>query len=82
MLAPSATILKCARDAYQAFFLTLGRSLRLESMPKRKEPELAPAEQFKRFREAAKEANVTKGEREFERAFKRVALDRKGRKKK
>lgn len=41
-------------------------------MPKRKEPELSPAEQFKRFREAAKKAELTKDEREFERAFKKV----------
>ena len=42
-------------------------------MPKRKEPELTPAEQFKRFQEAAKKAAVTEKEEEFERAFKRVA---------
>lgn len=41
-------------------------------MPKRKEPELDPKEQYKRFREAAEEAGVTKSEEEFERAFKRV----------
>ena len=42
-------------------------------MPKRKEPELTPAEQIKRFREAAKKAEVTKDESEFELAFKKVA---------
>ena len=42
-------------------------------MPKRKEPELTPAEQIKRFREAAKKAEVTKDEKEFEKAFKQVA---------
>jgi hypothetical protein len=42
-------------------------------MPKRKEPELSPADQFKRFREAAKKAELTKDEKEFERAFKTVA---------
>ena len=41
-------------------------------MPKRKEPELTPAEQHKRFKEAAKEAGVTESEEEFERAFKKV----------
>lgn len=41
-------------------------------MPKRKEPELDPKEQYKRFKEAAKEAGVTKSEDEFARAFKRV----------
>jgi len=42
-------------------------------VPKRKEPELTPAEQSKRFKEAAKKAGVTKDEAEFERAFKKVA---------
>ncbi len=42
-------------------------------MPKRKEPELTPGEQFKRFKKAAKEAGVTTDEKEFERAFKTVA---------
>jgi hypothetical protein len=42
-------------------------------MPKRKDPELTPAEQYKRFKEAAKEADVTKSEEEFERVFKKVA---------
>lgn len=41
-------------------------------MPKRKEPELTPEEQIKRFREAAKKSRVTKDEDEFERAFKAV----------
>jgi hypothetical protein len=42
-------------------------------MPKRKEPELDPKEQYKRFKEAAKKAGVTKSEEEFERAFGKVA---------
>lgn len=42
-------------------------------MPKRKKPELMPAEQYKRFKEAAKEAGVTTSEEEFERAFNKVA---------
>jgi hypothetical protein len=41
-------------------------------MPKRKEPRLTPAEQYKRFKEAAKRAGVTKDEKEFERAFEAV----------
>ena len=41
-------------------------------MPKRKEPELTPAEQYRRFKEAAKKAGVTKDEEEFERVFKKV----------
>jgi hypothetical protein len=41
-------------------------------MPKKKEPEIAPAEQFKRFREAAKRAGVTEKEEEFERAFEKI----------
>ena len=42
-------------------------------MPRKKEPELTPEEQIKRFKEAAKKAGVTGKEGEFERAFKRVA---------
>lgn len=42
-------------------------------MPKRKKPELTPEEQYKRFKEAAKEAGVTESEEEFERTFKKVA---------
>ena len=42
-------------------------------MPKRKEPELKPEEQYKRFKEAAKKAGVTKNEKDFERASKSVA---------
>lgn len=41
-------------------------------MPKRKAPELTPAEQSKRFKEAAKKAGVTKDEKEFEDTFKRL----------
>ena len=41
-------------------------------MPKRKEPELDPKEQFKRFRAAANAAGVTKDEEEFKRAFQKV----------
>lgn len=41
-------------------------------MPKKKEPELTPAEQSKRFKEAAKKAGVTKDEKEFESVFKTV----------
>jgi hypothetical protein len=60
----------------------LGRMLRLSDiiptnkdkvMPKRKEPELTPEEQYKRFKEAAKEADVTTDERQFEQIFKKVA---------
>jgi hypothetical protein len=42
-------------------------------MPKRKEPELTPEEQYKRFKKAAKEADVTTDERQFEQIFKKVA---------
>jgi hypothetical protein len=42
-------------------------------MPKRKQPELTPAEQYKRFKEAAKRAGVTEDEKEFERAFDKIA---------
>ena len=40
---------------------------------KRKEPELIPAEQCKRFKEAAKKAGVTNDEEECERTFNSVA---------
>lgn len=46
-------------------------------MPKRKEPELTPAEQHKRFVEAAKKAGVTRDETEFEKAFVGVATTKK-----
>ncbi len=42
-------------------------------MPKRKEPELKPAEQFKRFREAAKRAEVDETGDQAEKAFKKLA---------
>jgi hypothetical protein len=42
-------------------------------MPKHKEPELAPEEQHKRFKEAAKKAGVTKDEKAFQEVFKKVA---------
>ena len=38
-------------------------------MPKRKEPELKPKEQFKRFVEAAKKLEVDESGKDFERAF-------------
>jgi hypothetical protein len=41
-------------------------------MPKRKEPELDPKEQFKRFVETAREHGVDESGKEFERAFKKV----------
>ncbi len=46
-------------------------------MPKRKEPELDPKEQYQRFKAAAKEAGVTEDEGEYERAFKRIASPQK-----
>jgi hypothetical protein len=42
-------------------------------MPKRKEPELDPKEQFKRFQEAAKELEVGKHEKDVDRAFRKLA---------
>ena len=41
-------------------------------MPKRKEPELDPKEQFKRFVETAHDHGVDESGKEFERAFKKV----------
>ncbi|MGO8779494.1 MAG: hypothetical protein ACLQKK_11375 [Rhodomicrobium sp.] len=43
------------------------------TMPKRKEPELTPEEQFKRFQEAAKEHEIEKCLPEIERAFDALA---------
>ena len=41
-------------------------------MPKRKQPELSPKEQFKRFIETAREHKVDESGKEFERVFKKV----------
>lgn len=46
-------------------------------MPKRKEPELDPKEQFKRFQKTAKEVEVDQSGNEFEAAFKKIALPKK-----
>ena len=46
-------------------------------MPKRKEPELDPKEQYKRFKAAAKEAGATEDEGEFQRVLKRIARPKK-----
>jgi hypothetical protein len=42
-------------------------------MPKKKEPDLTPEEQFKRFQEAAKEHGVEERLPEIERAFDTLA---------
>lgn len=42
-------------------------------MPKRKEPELKPKEQIKRFKELAREVGVSEDEEEVERAFRQIA---------
>jgi hypothetical protein len=62
-----------SRILFTAAFAGTGKSVSLRAMPKKKEPELTPEEQIKRFKEAAKKAGVTNKEEEFERAFKRVA---------
>jgi hypothetical protein len=41
-------------------------------MPKRKEPELTPQEQFKRFVETAREHEVDESGKELENAFKKI----------
>jgi hypothetical protein len=41
-------------------------------MPKRKQPELAPKEQFKRFVETARKLEVDESGKDFERAFKKA----------
>ena len=48
-------------------------------MPKRKEPELTPKEQFRRFVETAREHDVDETGKEFERAFKEIVSTRKKR---
>ena len=45
---------------------------RLAPIPKRKEPELDPKEQFKHFVETAWEHDVDESGKEFERAFKKA----------
>lgn len=44
-------------------------------MPKRKEPELTPEEQFKRFQEAAKEHEIEKRLSEIEKAFESLTAE-------
>ena len=46
-------------------------------MPKRKEPELDPKEQFKRFVETAHDHGVDESGKAFERAFKKVVPPKK-----
>ena len=46
-------------------------------MPKRKEPELTPEEQFKRFVQTAKEHEVDETGEEFEKAFKKIVPQQK-----
>ena len=46
-------------------------------MPKRKEPELDPKEQFKRFVETAHDLGVDESGKEFERAFKKIVPPKK-----
>ena len=41
-------------------------------MPKRKEPELDPKEQFKRFKKTVKELEVDVSEQPLEKAFRKV----------
>ena len=46
-------------------------------MPKRKQPELSPKEQFKRFLETARKHEVDESGKAFERAFKKAVPPRK-----
>jgi hypothetical protein len=41
-------------------------------MPERKEPELTPAEQFKRFKDAARDLGCDDNEDTFDRALKKI----------
>ena len=47
-------------------------------MPKRKEPPLPPKEQFKKFVESVRKHGLDETGEEFEKAFKKVAVPRKG----
>ena len=49
-------------------------------MPKRKEPQLPPKEQFKKFVESVRKHEMDETGEEFERAFKRVAQKPRARK--
>ena len=46
-------------------------------MPKRKEPELDPKEQFKRFVETAREHELEESGKDLEKAFKKVVPPKK-----
>lgn len=48
-------------------------------MPKKKEPDLTPEEQFKRFQEAAKEHEIEELLPEIEQAFKKLSCSTGGR---
>jgi hypothetical protein len=48
----------------------------VRAMPKRKEPELDPKEQFKRFVETAKKLEVDESGKDFERAFKKAVASK------
>ncbi|MGO4683864.1 hypothetical protein [Hyphomicrobium sp. 2TAF46] len=48
-----------------------------DDMPKRKEPELDPAERLRRFKEAAKAVEADESGAEFEKAFKAAMPPRK-----
>lgn len=45
-------------------------------MPKRKEPELTPEEQFKRFKETAKELGVDETGKDLEAAFRKITASK------
>ena len=49
-------------------------------MPKRKEPELDPKEQFKRFQETVKELGVDESGKQFAKTFTKIVMKRKPRK--
>ena len=44
----------------------------IKPMPKRKEPELTPEEQFKRFVKTAREREVDESGKEFEKTFDKI----------
>jgi hypothetical protein len=68
---------RSAKNRTTSHFGNPDKSAIWRRMPKRKEPELTPEEQYKRFKEAAKKAGVTDKEEDFARAFRTVVEPKK-----
>jgi hypothetical protein len=66
------------QDKFRRPLAALLKSGIVRAMPKKKEPELDPKEQFKRFVETAHEHGVDESGKEFEKAFKKVVPPKRG----